>query len=110
MCFNDFLWQHHFRKRKGEHLSGDERDDDIVMLAEHHMNKEGTIKLNKFFGAHTLMATASPARPTERSAKGTTAGVLVAAKNYLDNMTVSIALDAEGKLTCNEQLTGRMIV
>ena len=29
-----------------------ERNDDVVMLAEHHQNKEGTHQLNKFFGAN----------------------------------------------------------
>ena len=80
------------------------------MLAEHHQNKEGTQQLNKFFVANKWMATASLARPIERSAKGTTAGVLVAARNYLDNRLASIAPDAEGKLTGNAQLIGRMLV
>ena len=56
------------------------------------------------------MVTASPARPTERSAKGNIAGVLVAIKNFLDNRPAAFAIDAEGRLTGNAQLTGRMLV
>ena len=44
-----------------------ERNDGIVMLAEHHLDKEGTLKLLNFFGKNKWMSTASPARPTERS-------------------------------------------
>ena len=40
----------------------------------------------------------------ERRTTGTTAGVLVAAKNYLDNRPSSIAIDPEGKLTSNLQV------
>ena len=43
-----------------------ERDDDVVLLAEHHKNKEQMHKLINFFGSSGWMATASPARPTER--------------------------------------------
>ena len=74
------------------------------------MNREGTVKLDRFFGSNKWMATASPAPPTERSDKGTTAGVLVAAKNYLNNRPPAFAIDPEGKLTGNAQLTGRLIV
>ena len=57
-----------------------ERNDDIVMLAEHHLDKEGTLNLINFFGKNKWMSTSSPARPLERSEKGTTSGVLVAIK------------------------------
>ena len=65
------------------------------MLAEHHMDRDGTLKLNRFSGSNKWLATASPARPTERSEKGTTAGVLVAAKIYLDTRPPSFANDPE---------------
>ena len=87
-----------------------ERDDDVVLGAETHQNKERTLALVKFFGAHGWRATASPARPTERSEEGTTGGVIVAVKNNIDNRPLSIATDAEGKLTANAQLTGRLVV
>ena len=61
-------------------------------------------------GSNGWKATASPARPTERSDSGTTAGVLAAVNSYLDNRHPSFATDAEGKLTANAQLTGRMLV
>ena len=86
-----------------------ERNDDLVLLAEHHLHREGTLKLMNLLQKHKWRSTASPARPTERSEKGTTAGVLVAAKKIVDNRPVSFALDAEGRLTGNAQLTGRMI-
>ena len=87
-----------------------ERGDDVVLGAESHQNKDRTIALVKFFGAHDWKATASPARPTERSEEGTTGGVLAAVKNNIDNRPLSIATDAEGKLTANAQLTGRLLV
>ena len=74
------------------------------------MNLVGTQLLANFFKAHKWMTTASPARPTERSADGTTAGVLVAIKNFLDNRPVSWASDPEGRITKNAQLTGRVLV
>ena len=86
-----------------------ERNDDMVLLAEHHLDKSGTIKLMNFFSKNKWMTTASPARPTERSENGTTAGVLVGIKNFLDNRAVSFATDPEGRLTSNAQLTGRCV-
>jgi len=62
-----------------------ERDDDVVLLAEHHLNKEAMMKLIGFLCARGWRATASPARPTERNEKGTTAGVLAMVKNSIDN-------------------------
>ena len=79
------------------------------MLAESHQNKMKTLQLIKFFEWHQWKAIASPARPTERSEHGNTAGVVVATKNFLDTRPPSIALDAEGKLTGNAQLTGRLL-
>ena len=87
-----------------------ERDDDVVLVAEHHKNKEQTLKLITFFGSNGWMATASPARPTERSETGTTAGVLTAVRNNIDNRPPSFATDAEGRTTPNAQITGRMMV
>ena len=87
-----------------------ERDDDVVLIAEHHKDKVGTGALISFFGRHGWKATASPSRPTERSAKGTTGGVIAAIKNHIDHRPPSIATDPEGKLTSSAQLTGRMIV
>ena len=84
--------------------------NDVIMLAEQHRNIEGALKFSKFFSQHKWMVTASSARPTERSAKGNTAGVLVAIKKYLDNSPAAFAIDAEGRLTGNAQLTGRMLV
>ena len=55
-------------------------------------------------------ATASPARPTERSERGTTASVSVAIKNFVDNRPTSICLDVEGTMTSNAQLTARLMV
>ena len=55
------------------------------------------------------MVTASPARPTERSEDGTTAGVLVAVKQVLDNRPVTFASDVEGRITDNAQLRGWML-
>ena len=78
-----------------------ERNDDVVLLAEHHLHREGTLKLMNLLQKHKWRSTASPARPTERSEKGTTAGVLVAVKKNVDNRPVSFALDAEGRLTGN---------
>ena len=63
-----------------------ERDDDVVLIAEHHQNREPTPKLIAFFGSNGWKATASPARPTERSEKGTTAGIIAAIENNIDNM------------------------
>ena len=80
------------------------------MLAEHHNNEAGTIHLANQFGRHNWKVTASPARPTERSALGSTAGVLVGIKNFLDSRPPALATDAEGKLTSNAQLTGRLLV
>ena len=79
------------------------------MLAESHQNKMQTLQLIKFFEWNKWKATASPARPTEKSKHGNTAGVVVATKNFLDTRPPSIAIDAEGKLTGNAQLTGRML-
>ena len=87
-----------------------ERHDDAILLAEHHKNEAGTIHLANQFGRHNWKVTASPARPTERSALGNTAGVLVGIKNFLDSRPPAFATDAEGKLTSNAQLTGRMLV
>ena len=86
-----------------------ERDDDMILLPEHHLDKAGTLKLMNFFGRNKWITTASPARPTERSEKGTTAGVMVGIKNFLDNRAVSFATDPEGRLTSNAQLFGRMV-
>ena len=87
-----------------------ERDDDVVLLAELHKNKEGTEQLVNFFGKHGWKATGSPARPTERSDAGNTGGVLAAVKNHIESRPPATAIDAEGKLTDNAQLTGRLIV
>ena len=73
------------------------------MIAESHLKKEETLKLIKLFGNHKWQASASPARPTERSQQGTTAGVLVAVKNFVDNRPTAMATDPEGKLTPNAQ-------
>ena len=82
----------------------------MVLLAEHHKDEAGTNKLIGFFGRFGWKATASPARPTERSGKGTTGGVVAAVKNHIDSRPPSFAIDIEGKLTDSAQLTGRMIV
>ena len=87
-----------------------ERNDDVILLAEHHKNIAGTIQLVNQFSRHNWRVTASPARPTERSAEGNTGGVLVGIKNFLDSRPPSFATDAEGKITSNAQLTGRMMV
>ena len=55
-------------------------------MVEHRRNKEGTMQLISFFGAHGWRAIASPARLTERSDKGTTAGVIAAIKNHVDSL------------------------
>ena len=87
-----------------------ERNDDVILLAEHHKNPAGTIQLANQFSRHNWRVTASPARPTERSAEGNTGGLLVGIKNYLDSRPPAFATDAEGTLTSNAQLTGRMLV
>ena len=87
-----------------------ERADDVVVLAEHHLSLEGTKRLLKFFGSVNWHATASPAMPTDRNEAGTTADVLVAAKNYLGNRHAAIAFDPERTLTRNAQPTGGILV
>ena len=81
----------------------------MVLLAEHHKDEAGTNKLIGFFGRFGWKATASPARPTERSEAGNTGGVVAAIKNYLDTRPPSFAIDAERTLTGNAQLTGRLL-
>ena len=70
-------------KKTNQHII--ERNDDVVLMAEHHLNSERMMNLVNFFGARGWKATASPARPTEKSDKGTTAGVIAMAKNHIDN-------------------------
>jgi len=87
-----------------------ERGDRIVLLTEHHRNKEQTISFISFFGGKGWKATASPARPAERSDICTTAGVLAAIKGNIDNRLPSFATDVGGKLTPDAQITGRLTV
>ena len=80
------------------------------MLAEHHQNLAQLEQVFNFFEKHGWQATASAARPTERSEKGTTAGVLVAIKHHIDNRPAAICQDIAGRITKNAQLTARLIV
>ena len=79
------------------------------MLAESHQHLLGTTQLTNFFRAHGWNATASPARPTERSEERNTAGVAVAITNHPDSMPVAFCTNPEGKLTPNAQFTGRLL-
>ena len=80
------------------------------MFAEHHQHLVQLDALFNSFENNGWQATASAARPTERSDKGTTAGVLVAIKNHIDNRPAAICQDTEGRITKNGQLTARLIV
>ena len=61
-----------------------------------------------FFRNHSWPCTASPARLTNRSELGNTAGVSVAVRSQLDNRPVSICSGALGTRTPNAQLTARL--
>ena len=82
----------------------------IILLAETHKHLKQTLQMIQFFKKHGWDATASPARPSERSPLGNTAGVVVAVSNHADNRPVSFCTNPEGTLTSNAQLTGRLVV
>ena len=64
-----------------------------------NVNSKHASELLKLYRNNGWSATASPARPSERSEKGTTSGVSVAVKSYIDNRPASIRKDVEGSFT-----------
>ena len=58
------------------------RGDDVVLLAETHSSKKETNVFMQLLAKHRWHSTASPARPTSRSEKGTEGGVLAAVKDF----------------------------
>ena len=82
----------------------------MILLAELHNTAVQNIALTKLLKEHGWMCTSSAAVATDRSLKGTSAGVLAGIRQNRSNRPLSICSDVEGKTTHNPQLTGRLLV
>ena len=81
-----------------------------LLIAETHNTMEQDITLRKLLVSHGWNVTTSAAQPTERSEKGTAAGVIAGIRNYHNNRPLSICCDMEGWVSQNAYLTGRLMI
>jgi hypothetical protein len=82
---------------------------DAVFLTETHKNQVDTRKMIREMKNFGFQCTASPARQSAKSKKGTQAGALVGVRTHRDSRPLSLCTDAQGHLTSNSNLTGRLM-